>query len=149
MVISDYDDHDDNHHDDEMEQQKDDNEIIKKLSQQQHEIRMDQDQKQKQRLFHTRIVFVCATLCIYMVNKKFMGIRNQYGQLSYVCNDISFIDLSNLLGLCSHCLCFCIAFVIAAVGASDFCIGTPDDRVTVKLNNNRDQLDSIIYYGMI
>ena len=57
--------------------------------------------------------------------------------------------LSNLLGLCFHCLSFCIAFVIAAVGASDFCIGTPDDKVTAILNNNRDQLDSIIYYGVI
>ena len=42
-------------------------------------------------------------------------------------------------------LVFCLVFVIAAVAASDFCIHSPDGKVTAVLDNNKDQLSSIIY----
>ncbi|KAL7576637.1 hypothetical protein ACA910_005574 [Epithemia clementina (nom. ined.)] len=40
---------------------------------------------------------------------------------------------------------FAIAFVIAAIGASDFCINSPDPKVTVILSKNQDRLDSLVY----
>ena len=40
---------------------------------------------------------------------------------------------------------FSVAFIIAAVGASDWCINSPDVKVTHILESNEEKLDSIIY----
>ncbi|KAL7576636.1 hypothetical protein ACA910_005573 [Epithemia clementina (nom. ined.)] len=42
-------------------------------------------------------------------------------------------------------LIFALAFLIAAVGASDFCIHTPDEKVSAILENHQDGMGSIVY----